>query len=223
MPAMTLVEPWYRVRENWHGSSLQVAIDLGPRNDERLLHAFRAAWASPCLDGPLPSPGGDAAAALDGSLLEQEGSEHTYGTFELPDGGRRLGCEVFAIRDEQSDWLEVAIPTGMLELAFPVEYPLVAAANPWITDVEASLVEVADAVYRAVPFDLATIGEEVSGLFYAGSVDPKFALTRDEVERGGGFLISPGMWQRLEPMAAHQSLASGLRWVPPTGKSYWAR
>lgn len=221
MPVMSPVEPWYQRRENWHGSFVEVAIDLGPRNDERLLNAFRAAWASSLLDGPLPSPAGDPEAVLDSSFLEQETPDPTYGTVELPQGDGRLGCEVIAIRDDDSDWLDVAVPTGMLELAYPVEYPLLIETNPWIADVEACLVSIADGIYRAVPYDLATIGEEVSGLFYARSADPKRAVTAAAVDRGGGFLISPGLWERLRPMAAAETLESGLRWVRPTGRSYW--
>lgn len=222
MLVMAPVEPWYQKRENWHGSFLEIAIDLGPRNDERLLSGFRAAWASPYLHGPLPSPYGDPAAVLDRRFLEQEASHHAYGTIELPHSNRRLGCEVIAIRDDDSDWLDVAVPTGMLELAYPVEYPLFSDTNPWIADVEACLVSVADGVYRAVPFDLATIGEEVSGLFYARSADTKRAVTAEAVDRAGGFLISRALWEHLQPMAAAETLESGLRWVLPTGKSYWA-
>jgi hypothetical protein len=113
------------------------------------------------------------------------------------------------------------VPTGMLEIAYPVEYPLLTETNPWIAEVEAILVSIADGIYRAVPYDLATIGEEASGLFYARSADPKRAVTAEAVDRGGGFLISPGLWERLQPTAAAETLESGLRWVPPTGRSYW--
>ena len=220
--AVDATADWYRDLENWHGSFLEVAIDLGARDDDRLRAAFAAAWESRVLVGPLDAPYPDRPRGVPDAPLDPEGFIHTYGTVELPNTGRRVGCEVLSVRDDESDWLDVALPTGMLELAYPVEYPLFDDTNPWIADVEGLLVSIANHIYTAVPFDLATVGEEVSGLFYARSSSETRAITRDVVDRGGGFLLSPRLWERLQPTAIAEPLASGLRWVPPTGTSHWA-
>lgn len=213
---------WFRDLENWRGSSLELAIDLGTRDDDRLRAAFTAAWNSGVLVGPLDPPYPDRPPGVPDAPLDQEGSIHMYGTVELPNAGRRVGCEVLSVRDDESDWLNVALPTGMLELAYQVQYPLFDDTNPWIAGVERALVSIASHIYEVVPFDLATVGEEVSGLFYARSSSATRMITRDVVDRGGGFLLSPGHWERLQPAALAETLVSGLRWVPPTGKSHWA-
>lgn len=75
--------------------------------------------------------------------LDPEASIFTNGVIALPSAGREIGCTILSVRDPVSDWLDVAIPTGMLELAYPVAYPLTDESNPWISEVERRLVDVA--------------------------------------------------------------------------------
>jgi hypothetical protein len=65
-----------------------------------------------------------------------------------------------------------------------------------------------------VPFDLAIIGEEVSGRYSADSMAAPKRLTREIVQKYGGFLLSEKLWDRLQPRVDFEILASGLRWVP---------
>ena len=45
-----------------------------------------------------------------------------------------------------------------------LDYPLVdRAKNPWLDELDAALLGVADRVYEAMAFDLAFVGEETSG------------------------------------------------------------
>ncbi|MHC4624889.1 MAG: hypothetical protein ACYS4W_13410, partial [Planctomycetota bacterium] len=37
--------------ETWKGAFYELAIELGPRSDERLQSALRAIWQTPCLTG----------------------------------------------------------------------------------------------------------------------------------------------------------------------------
>lgn len=214
---MDATADWYRNLENWKGSSLELAIDLGGRDDGRLRAAFAAAWASPSVVGPRASPYPDPHRGASDDQLDPQGSTFTYGTIQLPNTGGRLGCVVLSVRDETSDWLDVAVPTGMLEVGFDVRYPLLDETNSWIAGVERHLVSIADAIYSVVPFDLATVGEEVSGLFHAPGSDVDLAIRRDDVDRRGGFVISPGLWERLRPTVAAELRTTGLRWVPPRG------
>ncbi len=126
------------------------------------------------------------------------------------------------MRDSDSDWLDISIPTGMLELVYPVEYPLSDDTNPWIRDVERDLVDVADRVFGQVPFDLATVGEETSGIFYANRADANRAISREVIERAGGFLLSERLRSRLALEIEAEVLPSGLLWIPSTGHGYWS-
>lgn len=146
---MDAADHWYRDLENWDGSSLEVAIDLGTRDDDRLRAAFAAAWECSVLVGPLDSPYPDRPRGVPETPFDPEASIFTYGTVELPNTASRMGCEVLSVRDDESDWLNVALPTGMLELAYPVAYPLLDDTNPWIADVQRLLVSIADAIYGA--------------------------------------------------------------------------
>ncbi|HSS34855.1 MAG TPA: hypothetical protein VLR93_01160 [Patescibacteria group bacterium] len=203
---------WYRDDENWGGPWVEVAIDLGPRDDQRLMEAFRAAWRSPLLDGPLESRNGEPAPNIDAGFL----GPFSYGTIELPSAPDRLGCIVSSVRDEESDWLDCSIPTGMLDLAYEVVHPVSHDANAWFKDVEGALVSIAVLVNAAVPFDLAIIGDEVSGLHYASSRRPGMAITAEAIERTGGYLVSSKLWERLASTAQAELLSGGLRWVRST-------
>ena len=202
---------WYREQRNWYGSYLEVAIDLGPSDDQRLMAAFRAAWASPLLEGPLESPTGKAAPAIGSGYL----GPSSYGKMRLPDGNT-LGCIVMSVRDDESDWLDVSIPTGMLEAVYKIEYPLSHDGNGWLGDIEGGLLSIAVLVNETVPFDLATIGDEASGMYYADSRKPERAVTSEIIDRGGGFppiaqtLGPPGSEGRCRGSAGRPSLGPAV-------------
>jgi hypothetical protein len=130
-----------------------------------------------------------------------------YGALKLPDG-REIGCVSHVIREDGgSDWLDLSLPTGMLEHVFPVQYPLAPATNAWLKTLDPILVEVAEWIYEQTAFELAIIGEEASG--YVAAAD----LTNDELS-GGGFVVPDRLWRRLNPTVESLALSSGLRFVP---------
>ena len=58
-----------------------------------------------------------------------------------------------------------------------LDYPLVdRAKNPWLDELDAALLGVADRVYEAMAFDLAFVGEETSG--YARAPHEPSALSK---------------------------------------------
>lgn len=206
----TTTSEWYLDRENWTGSHFEVAIELGPRDDGRLLQSLRSVWTSPLLNGPLVSPYGDQPT-LDESLLGTDPIRHLHGTLEID--GLLLGCMVMALRWE-SDWLSVSIPTGMLHRAHRVDDPLYRESNFWLHDVEVLLANVADHVHQSVPFELAVIGEEASGSISVQGGNETRPITREAVEQDGGYLLSAELWQQLLPETRAQLIPSGLYWVP---------
>ncbi len=189
--------------DNWLGWYFELAIDLGPRNDERLRRATDAIWGTPGIRGPLPSPFSPPEhrpRSRDRHFISVHG-ELSIGEFPP------IGCLTVVVPDVH-DWLDLSIPEAMLRRRFPISEPLRAATNPWARAVENLFVSAAERVFRVAPFELAFIGEEVSGGFAAV---PR-PLTTATIEHYGGVLLSPSAWERLERPDA-VALTSGLRWV----------
>jgi len=105
-------------------------------------------------------------------------------------------------------WVMLAIPMGMLESAYPIEYPIVGESNPWIDQFERILVGIAEFVYRIVPFDLATIGEEAPAF-----KDVEKPLTAAKLALGG-YLVSPRLANQLKPTGVPMTFPTGLLWFP---------
>ena len=218
----------YIRRSNWYGSFYELAMEFHPTgNDARLLAALQALWSDPAVHGPLASPyswpeehttllsipsasvpAREAVPQVQlPEALDPVGPESLYGLLRLADG-TELGIKCVIVREEAgSDWLDFCIPTGMLELAFPVDYPLFASTNPWLAEIDHVLLEQASTVHAAQPFDLARIGEEVSGQGYAGQATATDVAT-------GGYLLPAGLLQRLHPEVPSVRLRSDLHWFP---------
>lgn len=199
----------YRSRERWFGSYYELAIEFYPRGDDaRLLRAVAAMWASPLLHGPWPEREQLGRTPASPQRLDAEGFNRLYGVLHLPQG-TTIGCGSLTVREEQgADWLDFYLPMGMLERMFPITYPLDRARNPWRSSVDQVLVDMAGRVYQAAPFDLALIGEEVSGSASAR------ALTTDELAERG-VLLPAAVVHEFKPRGTPIPLASGLTWFPP--------
>lgn len=78
--------------------------------------------------------------------------------------------------------MDFCIPTGMLEREYLVQYPLIPQNNSFLIELEKTVSELANKVYSIFPFDMALVGEEVSGMLYFDS------LTKEDVENGGVIL-----------------------------------
>lgn len=106
--------------ENWHGGFYELAIELGPREDERLESTLRSVWdligVEDChvrtqLDPPQHEPAEVSLAALE--------ANHLHGVVRLP-SGRRVVCGAIAVReDDGPDWLDFVLPLGSLSRAEP--------------------------------------------------------------------------------------------------------
>lgn len=198
----------YLSMERWFGSYYELAIEFYPRGDDaRLLRALAAMWASPLLRGPWPEREQLGRAPTPPQRLEVEGSNRLYGLLQLP-GALSIGCLSLTVREEHgSDWLDFCLPTGMLQLAFPVRYPMKREDNPWLPAVDQVLLSMAERVYQASPFDMALIGEEASGQLRAQELTA-VALAR------GGVLVPPSLTHQLGSSSAAVALPNGLHWFP---------
>ncbi len=189
--------------DNWLGSYYELCMQLGPTGDDSLLcAAIGHVWSQPELRGSWNTRcdyGGPSAPieCRDGHV------DPRYGIIALtPDVS--VGCVTHTVREpEGSDWLDLCIPTGMLELLFDIQYPLDYQTNPWMWQIDKLLAQLGASVFRSIPYKLAIIGEEASGITDAESI------TADDC-RYGPFLFPEPLWQRLGLSSRSQILAPGL-------------
>lgn len=210
----------YLNSDNWLGSYYELAIELQDSpNDSNLFRALKSLWGHPSLSGgwPRKEDYGQSATNFSGEVDKIESFFHMYGLVTLPTSNIEFGCLTVVVREEigkdhGSDWLNLCFPTGMLEQAFSVEYPLDCKSNDvWIDQVDALLKEIANSIYEQVKFELAIIGEEVSG--YVHKADLPFA------DNESGYLITPPVWNSIwasgskHEQPEYMQLSSGLKQV----------
>jgi len=119
--------------ENWYGSHYELCFELGPSGDDAtLLSALRCLWSLPQLAGPWIDPhayGGRTSVFA----IADDSVPMYHGVLTIPDG-HRVGCLTCVLREpDGSDWLDLCIPEGMLELVYDISYPLYFSPNPWMT------------------------------------------------------------------------------------------
>lgn len=152
--------------ENWRGGFYELAILLGPENDERVEAATRVVWSTPGVESADATPrAGDDSGHHAATLRER----HERGTATLP-SGVRVVCGLLLIREEDSglDWLDFYLPLGSLGRAdgrvgaFPVGGPA-DGSLAWRREIDAWLAAIGARIHRAAPFEYALIGFEASG------------------------------------------------------------
>lgn len=174
--------------DTWHGGYYELALELGPRSDERLIAAHRAVWEHPQIAGcyedwriePTEQPRLDPRDdLLLGSL---------YGIAHLPDG-KSLPAGTFIVRESDGpngeflsvadgsellpDWLGFYIPTGTLAAVYPIgSWPFGSdeASRVWREPLNQWLADVGTHVYRRARFRLGLVGFEASGRTYASDL-----------------------------------------------------
>lgn len=156
--------------ENWHGGSYELAINLGPRDNDRLAAATLVVWSASRTIGCFASDedGSHRAVPLSAASLEQHG--HLCGV-AAPAHGGDIVCGVVAIReDDGDDWLDYYLPLGALAArdprvgTFPFGKDGGAASRAWREPLDAWLGDVGTATFAQVPFAYAAIGFEASGM-----------------------------------------------------------
>lgn len=195
--------------ENWYGSHYELAIEYPKGNDTELLEAINSVWHQPELTGPWREKEGWGKDAQPVDDLETEDSNHCYGLIEL-EKSMVIGCLSLTVREsgnDGSDWLCLCIPTGMLELVFEVEYPIVRNRNPWLDIVDRFFLRCAIVVNNVSSFDLAIVGEEVSGYVNRKEVTP-------EIVKRGGYVLSKRLVDTLGMDLMSVALSDQLRWFP---------
>jgi hypothetical protein len=207
--------------ENWRGGpSYDLSMAWAPGDDARLLKALRALAAASGLRGPWASPSHFPVPTAPPMTLDRESGYKGYGLLRLRDG-TEVGCLLLAFLsghdpkgdDANADWLELAVMRGMQERAFGVVYSdHFRQDNPWLAQLDAHYLALAEAVYSAAPFTFAVIDHE--GLHFGSSPQ---AIIAAQIDRGG-LLLPPPTFARVALHEGWVTLRSGLRWFPPREK-----
>jgi hypothetical protein len=162
--------------ENWPGSNISLAIQLGSSTahdaDGRVLRALRAVWEHPSLQGCYRDRWSAIdhqermAAPVPANLDE---AEHLYGLAILPDG-QRVVCFTFVSSrgsyGDGCDWLLLCLPSGALDRAgyfaayAPEPFLSREQLRRWQRIMDDWFVPIAAAVQRHAGFRLAVLGEE---------------------------------------------------------------
>jgi hypothetical protein len=214
---------FYVEQDNWSGSYYELAIELQTSHDNvRLESALQALWSHPNLSGHWLSKENYGQApdvfnvADEFHDTDKSSFIHVYGVCSIPEIDKRVGCLSIIVREKEgSDWLDFCFPIGMLESAFSVKYPLETEEYPWSTVLDKYLLQMADMIYQQVPYDLAFIGDEVSGLVNKASIISEgiehqikiYSLNNNKI------FLSPAFWDGISLDKTYEVLPSGLRWA----------
>ena len=155
----------YTNPNNWTGGFYELSVEFNPvGNNKRINEALVALQNCNFFDGIWQEREHLQNNAI--SLPIKIGNDSVnqfYGTVFLSDEFS-LPCVITIIRtEEESDWLDIAIPQVILEKLYTYKYPLTKELNPWLEQVDEVLIKLAEMIYKHSPFDLAMIGEEISG------------------------------------------------------------
>lgn len=135
---------------------------LGSCSVKHLHDAYHAVWKWPYLQGPYadrtvePSEQSLASPTLEGPLCG-------YGYAEVPNGMQVAFLANIMTFEDNSSWLEAAIPTGSLGMAYPIGgFPFGrSATEPWAQEVYRWLYQLAQHLLDFVQFERGIIGWEV--------------------------------------------------------------
>lgn len=153
-------------KETWSGGYYELSIEYNPSGDDKRLNDalsalhmfkfFKGIWKEK-VDYQNKS------ISLPILIAERLSVEQYYGTL-ICKTDTILPCVISIIRiEEESDWLDIGIPITALENQYKIEYPLDKEKNPWLNDIEVIFIAISELIYNRAPFNLAMIGEEVSG------------------------------------------------------------
>jgi hypothetical protein len=161
----------------WYGGFYELALEIGPRSDERLRSALTVLWKYPDLDGCFLDRSREIREQPRTTEFCLETGSHSLGVASLPNGSRVV-CGSCLVREEEGpDWLDFYLPMGSLATAYPVGgFPFGSEADwpgPWRFEVEDWLARIGLWIAKSASFQLGIIGIEVSGQVYASEIASK--------------------------------------------------
>jgi hypothetical protein len=192
----------------WLGSFYELAIELGPRSDERLAAASAALWRHPALEGPYRDhtrEPWEQEIVSPSLVVSSDVVMHLYGAATLPDG-HQVAAGSVAVREDESgiDWLDLYTPLGALETIYDIGYPYDESWRVWAEPLVRWFADIGRWIYHEVAFRRELIGEEVTRV-PARSRPPGYptsARRRDRSQRVQRTRLVPdhGLVARLSPL-----------------------
>lgn len=152
--------------ESWTGSFYELSIEFHKvGNNKRLNDALVALQNHNSFQGIWKEREMYQKQTLDLPIeIEVDSVTNYYGMLDVTKD-ISLPCQIILISTEgESDWLDIAIPSVVFEKTFALEYPLIKELNPWIASIDETFIKLAEVIYAHSAFNLALIGEEVSGM-----------------------------------------------------------
>jgi hypothetical protein len=182
--------------DNWVGGFYELALELGPADDERLDAAIRAVCTHTGVVGWYAlgdrRPVAEERLACTWESMARHGQ--LRGIVQLP-SGEQVVCGLVVVREEggsyEPDWLDFYIPLGALgRIDSRVGgYPFgdFAESLEWRRQLDDWLADLGRRVYANVPYRLGLVGVEVSGEMYADEL-----ASGVPTSRANGLLIPEG-------------------------------
>lgn len=194
--------------ENWLGSYYELAIEVSTApDDQRLRASVEQLWSCTAV---VAGPWLDKEVTRDMAIPRLPAVEEmaaSYGVLRIPELGD-VRCVSWVIREvgRGSDWIDLCVPTSALE-PFGLAYPLMSETPcTLINAIDRALLNIAIAIFAVAPFELALIGEEVSGMWSSATV------TRHDVMHGG-FLLPDKLARQTGALPQAEIVAPELWWV----------
>ncbi|WML56095.1 hypothetical protein [Neobacillus sp. PS2-9] len=162
----------YNNPNNWIGGFYELSIEFHPVGDnERLNQALMAIQSFKLFKGIWRERQDFQAGSISLPInIDNDSVIQFYGTLIMNDGNT-LPCLISIIRIKgESDWLDVSIPQASFEKFYPYKYPLTKELNPWLVRVDEIFIGLAETIFNHSSFELAMIGEEISGSTNQGQI-----------------------------------------------------
>jgi hypothetical protein len=152
----------------------------------------------------------DALWSLDG--LARSMTPH-FGALTLV-SGKLVSCETFEYSGPGGTWLALCAPSKNCEVYFPELW----RGDIWPTELQRTLLEVADRLIKVAPFSLAFIGESTGGQFCADDFQSGDRGASLLLARSSGVLLGPPLINRELEQYVTSVRPSGLGWFSPPTK-----
>ncbi|MFF3099440.1 hypothetical protein [Viridibacillus arvi] len=156
---------YYNNPETWIGGFYELSMEYFPSGDSKRLNiALEALCKNALVKGLWKEKGDYPNQSISLPIhIENQNNSQFYGTLSLSNG-IELPCVIFVTRIEnESEWLDITIPQASFEKIFPYKYPLTYELNPWLNKIDEIYTGLAETIFANSPFDLAMIGEEITG------------------------------------------------------------
>lgn len=151
--------------DNWIGGFYELSMEFHPvGNNVRLNQALTALGKLNFFSGFWKERHHYLSNSITFPIhIDDDSVNQFYGTITLSDG-KTLPCVVTIVRIiGELEWLDIGIPEAILEKLYDLQYPLTKEFNPWLAGIDEIFIRMAESLFDRSPFELALIGEEISG------------------------------------------------------------